>query len=135
MSTTNTIVVTRHPALVQYLQEIGITTGSEPVHGHITDPAILRGKHVIGVLPLSLAASASTITEVPLSLTPEDRGKELSIERVREIAGQPQTYVISPIEVHDEAQRAAHWSGEFGFTWSDDEAVASTDKVKRNRNW
>jgi len=88
-----TIIVTRHPALVDLLQEQGVIDGTETIIEHATADQI-RGKHVIGVLPLSLASEAATVTEVPLSLTPDDRGKELDIDRLREVAGAPRRYVV-----------------------------------------
>lgn len=87
------VVVTRHPALVQYLTEEGICPEGIPVVAHAT-PEVVRNNHVYGVLPLHLAAEAALVTEVPLALTPEDRGVELSIERMREIAGEPVTYRV-----------------------------------------
>lgn len=80
------LIVTRHPALRQYLIELGVADESTPVITHVSDPAILRGKVVAGVLPLSLAYLCKEIWEVELDLTPEDRGKELTLERMREIA-------------------------------------------------
>ena len=90
----NTIIITRHPALVQLLAERGIIDGTEAVVAHAS-PEDVRGRHVIGVLPLSLAAMAASVTEVPLSLAPEDRGKELDIQRLREVAGDAVTYVVA----------------------------------------
>ncbi len=92
------LVITRHPALVQYLRETGIIEDGATVLEHVADPSILDGQDVIGVLPLSLAARCRTITEVPLSLTPADRGRELTIERIREIARPPQTWVVRAAE-------------------------------------
>jgi hypothetical protein len=88
-----TIVVTRHPSLVALLEERGLVDGTERVVSHATREDI-EGNHVIGVLPLSLASAALDVTEVPLALTPEDRGKELGIDRLREIAGDPVTYKV-----------------------------------------
>lgn len=87
------IIVARHPALVQYLIERGVCPEGTPVVAHAT-PEVVRHNHVYGVLPLHLAAEAALVTEVPLALTPEDRGVELSIERMREIAGEPVTYRV-----------------------------------------
>lgn len=115
--TANTIVITRHPALVQLLRERGIIDPPCPVCGerpgeenefsschvvharpvtivpHAT-PALVRGKHVIGVLPLGLAALATSITEIPLALSPEMRGKELDLSTLRQVAGEPVTYKV-----------------------------------------
>lgn len=88
------IIVTRHQSLVDYLQEINLADESTPVLSHATAEDV-RGQDVIGVLPLSLASVANSVTEVPLALAPEDRGQELSLARVREIAGAPRTYLVS----------------------------------------
>lgn len=87
------IIVTRHPALVDYLREIGLVDEDVPVIDHAT-PRDVIGREVIGVLPLHLAVLAHTVTEIPLALTPTDRGRELPIERVREIAGHARTYSV-----------------------------------------
>lgn len=87
------IIVTRHPALVEYLKEIGVITGDEPVITHATEEDV-RGKDVIGVLPLSLASVANRVTEVTLNLTPEIRGRELTLEEVRSVAGDVTTYTV-----------------------------------------
>lgn len=87
------IVVTRHPALVEYLKEMEIIDGNERVITHATEDDV-RGKDVIGVLPLSLASVANSVTEVTLNLTPEMRGKELSLEEVRSIAGEIIKYTM-----------------------------------------
>jgi hypothetical protein len=88
------VVITRHPALVGLLTERGIIDGTEPVLTH-ADAGDVRNQHVIGVLPLSLAAEAASVTEVPLSLAPEDRGQELSLERLREVAGPAKVYTVT----------------------------------------
>ena len=90
----DTVVVTRHPALVDLLIERGLVSAGTRVLDHASYYDVC-GKHVIGVLPLHLAAAASQVTVVPLELTPDDRGRELSIERLREIAGDAVTYTVS----------------------------------------
>lgn len=87
------IVVTRHEGLVAYLREIGLIDASTPVVAHASIETVV-GKHVIGVLPLSLAAAATRVTEIPMALPQELRGKELSLEDMRRFAGAPVTYVV-----------------------------------------
>jgi len=87
------VVVTRHQALIEYLIELGLITPETPALSHAS-PDQIKGKDVIGVLPLSLAKYARSVTEIPLALSPEDRGQELTIERLREIAGDPTTYTV-----------------------------------------
>lgn len=91
------VVVTRHSALVAYLEEQGLIQGGTHVISH-AKPWDVKGKHVIGVLPLALAALASSITEVPLVLPEEARGRELTLEEIRSWAGTPCTYKVSVVE-------------------------------------
>lgn len=88
-----TVVVTRHPALVEHLIEIGLCKPDTPVITHAC-PADVRGKHVIGVLPLSLAALAARVTEVPLTIPEELRGQELTAEQIWQHACHPRTYTV-----------------------------------------
>lgn len=85
-----TIVVTRHKCLVQYLQEIGHVGPDVTVIEHATEQAV-TGQHVIGILPIRLAALCATYAECSLVLEEQDRGiPDLPIERIRQIA-QPLT--------------------------------------------
>jgi putative CRISPR-associated protein (TIGR02620 family) len=87
------LVVTRHKALVQYLIEEGMITAETPILSHVTSKDV-EDKHVIGVLPLHLAALAATVTEVPLDIPAELRGQELDLEQVRAFAGDPVKYSV-----------------------------------------
>ena len=92
-----TLVVTRHKALVTYLRERGLIEDWVEVLSHVEDPSVLDGAIVVGVLPFHLAARCRAIIEIPLDLSPEDRGKELSLSRLREIAGDPVMYRVERI--------------------------------------
>ena len=91
------IIVTRHQALIDYLKEIGIIDGNEPIVAHATADDV-RDKHVIGVVPLSLACLAKKVTEVPLLIPSSMRGKELSIDDMRRYADSPVTYKVTVID-------------------------------------
>ena len=91
-----TIVITRHPALIDLLVERGIVPAGTQVLDHATAEDV-AGQDVVGVLPLHLAAEAASVTEVPLALTREMRGQELSLETLREIAGDPVTYRVTRV--------------------------------------
>lgn len=84
------IVVTRHEGLVDYLVAEGHIGPDTDVISHAT-PVQVQGRHVIGVLPLSLAALAASITEVPLRVPAALRGAELTEEQVREFLAGPLT--------------------------------------------
>lgn len=88
-----TVVVTRHPSLVQLLIERALIDEHATVIAHATATDV-QGARVIGVLPLRLASLAAEVVEVELALTPADRGVELTIERLREIAGEVVTYRV-----------------------------------------
>lgn len=90
------LVVTRHQGLVDYLIEEGLIPSSAWVVDHAT-PNMVKGRDVWGVLPHSLSCLAKSFTEVPLKLTPEMRGKELSAQDVREVAGKPVTYKVERV--------------------------------------
>ena len=89
----NKLVVTRHAGLIQYLLEIGLISKDDEIVAHATVENV-RGKDIVGVLPLSLACYANTVTEVPLALPQELRGTDLPLEAVRSYAGKPVTYVV-----------------------------------------
>lgn len=91
------IVVTRHKALVEYLIAIGLVEETDEVVSHATVKDV-QGKHVIGVLPLHLAAHAASVTVVPLRVPPELRGAELDLVQVTELAGAPETYSVQRLK-------------------------------------
>jgi hypothetical protein len=89
------LVITRHKALVQYLKEQGIIGADARVIEQATEDDV-RGQHVIGILPIRLAALCDSYSECSLVLGPQDRGvTDLPIERVREIAQPLATYRVT----------------------------------------
>lgn len=71
----STIIVTRHAGLVSWLAEQGI---SGQIIAQVTPDDVL-GKDVVGVLPLHLAALASTVTVVDMpGLRVDQRGIDLT---------------------------------------------------------
>lgn len=96
----NTIIITRHKGLVEYLKEKGLVNGNFDVIEHASIETV-KGRHVIGVLPNHLAVHAKSLTEIPLNIPAELRGKELTAEQVREFAGEPATYVILSKKEYD----------------------------------
>jgi|DEB0MinimDraft_3_1074331.scaffolds.fasta_scaffold04331_2 putative CRISPR-associated protein (TIGR02620 family) len=88
------IVVTRHPALVEYLREQEIICDHTPVFtGNVTAHGI-AGCHVIGVLPMHMAAHAASITEVTLDIPYHKRGHELSLSDIYECERGIHTYTV-----------------------------------------
>lgn len=91
------LIVTRHKALVRYLKRLGI-------EGDVLEHATLRdvqGNIVYGVLPFYLASKCLFFTEVSLTLTPEQRGRELTFEELCEANPRLTTYrvTVAPVAV------------------------------------
>ena len=93
------ILITRHKALAEFLNQQGIKFDKIIEHATAED---VKGKDVYGVLPLHLAALANTITSVDLNLPAEMRGKELTISDVGEYFNSLTTYKVSKIESTNE---------------------------------
>ena len=89
----DTVIVTRHPALLQYLHELGVVAEGTPILSHATADDV-RCKHVYGVLPMRLAAEAAALTEVSMNVPAEWRGTELSLEQIKACGPTLTTYVI-----------------------------------------
>lgn len=87
----SSVCVTRHPALVEYLREIGLACDQVIAHAA---PADVAGRDVIGVLPLHLAALAGSVIEVPLNVPAEMRGRELTLAEIRQYAERPVRYQV-----------------------------------------
>lgn len=87
-----TIIVTKSPAIVQYIVELGLVSSARVLL--LPRAEDVRGKHVIGELPLHLAALAESVTEIPLDIPVSLLGKELSLEQVRKYAEPPVTYTV-----------------------------------------
>lgn len=87
------ILITRHQGLVDFLLEQGHEFGL--VISHVTAPAVLDGKDVIGVLPVHLAARCETFSELTLEIPAELRGVDLSRDQVAEFQRGIRTYKIT----------------------------------------
>lgn len=94
-------VITRHKALLAYLLDKDIIKEGEYKLVEHADYKDVEGQDVIGVLPLQLASYAKSVTEVPLKLTPEMRGKELTFEEVEKIAEKPVQYIVREVNSSD----------------------------------
>lgn len=94
-------VITRHKALLAYLLDKDIIKEGEYKLIEHADYKDVEGQDVIGVLPLQLASYAKSVTEIPLKLTPEMRGKELTFEEVEKVAEEPVQYIVREVNNSD----------------------------------
>ena len=86
-----TIIVTRHSGLVDWLSQRGITG---KVIASAT-PDDVRGMHVIGALPLHLAALADKVTTVDYFCPMELRGKDLTAQQLDDLGAVLNTYKVT----------------------------------------
>lgn len=91
------VVITTQPALVEYLRELGMADNWTRVIQRVT-PDDIRDLRVVGTLPLSLAAIADRVTEIPIIGPPELRGRRLTIAQIKLYACAPLTYRVRQIE-------------------------------------
>ena len=91
------VIVTRHTALVHYLNEKGYTNPDTTVLSHVTDTDQIKDKNVVGVLPHSMSCLCKTFSEVPLNIPADKRGKELTLEDMYEMAGELVTYSVQKL--------------------------------------
>jgi putative CRISPR-associated protein (TIGR02620 family) len=91
----DTLIVTRHRGLVEWLGRRGITGTVLP---QVT-PEDIRGKIVYGVLPLHLAALAAEVVTVDLPGIPADkRGADLSPEEMDACGARISRYTVRQTE-------------------------------------
>lgn len=70
------VIVTRHAGAIEWLRQRGI---EGEVIAQVASPEQIRGKVVVGALPLHLAAEAAEVVAIDMPrLSAEQRGKDLS---------------------------------------------------------
>ena len=110
-----TVVVSRHPRLVDYLKQEGWVSPDTPFIEANARPDDVQGKHVFGVLPMWLAAKAVLVTEVFVNPPWDWRGagkQDLTIEEIRLYVRAPVTYEINEVHV---APRKAKQEATHGY--------------------
>ena len=89
------VIVTRHPALIELLKEMkNFDVSDAKVLTHIEDSSIIEGKIVCGVLPHSLSCLCDKFIEIPLKIPSDLRGKELSLDQMRQYGSNPVIYRV-----------------------------------------
>ena len=83
--------------LKQYSIEIGLIDKDTECFSGV-QISTLKGKDVVGILPLHLACYANTFTVIPLNTKRNMDLDELTIEDVRELATAPKTYKIRKVK-------------------------------------
>ena len=88
------VLVTRHPALVEYFANMGLIFDKVITHATAED---VTGNDVYGVLPLRLASFTNTVTSIDMNIPAEMRGKELSLTDIETYFTGMSTYQVKKI--------------------------------------
>ena len=107
------VVVSRHPAMLDYLIEEGWVQPGTPFVTK-AQPNDVRGKHVFGVVPMWLAAETELLTEVVVHTPWEWRGQvnELTVEQIRTYVRDPVTYEIKVIPFDEPFDEPEEYEGD-----------------------
>ena len=89
----DTIIVTRHPGLVEWLERHGIT-GEVKASVTLDD---IKGKHVVGALPAHIAQWAAYVTSVDYFCPFEMRGKDLTADDLESYGAKLFDYRVTPV--------------------------------------
>lgn len=90
----NTIIVTRHAGLVEWLRRRGIV-GDVCEHARPTDVA---GRDVIGILPMNLAALAASVTNVDMDIPADRRGTEFTADDMDKWGARLNRYKVEQVK-------------------------------------
>ena len=88
-----TIIVTRHSGLVEWLNRQGIT-GEVKTSVTVDD---IKGKHVVGALPAHIAQYAAYVTSVDYTCPFEQRGKDLTADQLELYGAKLFNYRVNPV--------------------------------------
>ena len=92
-----TIFVTRHPGAVEWLKKTHPEWGLAKLFGHVNTEDV-RGRRVVGTLPIHLAAIAGEYWHLEMKLPPELRGKEKTEEEMTSCGAQLRCYRVELVE-------------------------------------
>ena len=96
MTGPNVIIVSRHPAAVEFIRRAGELPASVPVLSSVTAEDV-RGKVVYGNLPLHLAAEARAVVAVEFT-GPPPRGQEYTLADMEAAGARLRLYRVRPLE-------------------------------------
>jgi putative CRISPR-associated protein (TIGR02620 family) len=90
------VIVTRHAGLAQWLNSRGY-------NGRVVEratPSDVLNKHVIGKLPMHLAAITASVTNIHVPNVPEDkRGQELTASELDKYLAYMRTYIVKEVSL------------------------------------
>jgi len=106
------VVVTRHSAFVALCVERGLCTPDVKVLAHATFGDILGRRVITSGLPLHLAVECEAVVTIPLTIPPDLRGKELTVEQMRKHAEPTATFIVSRAVALENCKSCEGWGCE-----------------------
>jgi CRISPR-associated protein Csx16 len=97
LSPKEVVIVTRHSGAIEWLRRQGIEA---EVIAQAT-PDQIRGKNVIGALPLHLATECFTMTSIAFDTPPNKRGEELSANDMEKFGARLETFLVRRVATPD----------------------------------
>lgn len=87
------VIVSRHPGTIAWLKNHGITG---KIISHVSDPAQIAGKIVIGNVPMHLAVQAHAVVTIDMPSLPTDRrGQDLTPEEMDSFGARMTAYKVT----------------------------------------
>jgi putative CRISPR-associated protein (TIGR02620 family) len=109
METRATVIVSRHPGALEWLREHHPQVAEAPVVASAT-PDDVRGRVVIGNVPLHLAAQAAEVWAIEFD-GPPPRGAEYSAEDMEAAGARLRRYRVTALgEPEDQSVRIIEWA-------------------------
>jgi two-component sensor histidine kinase len=90
------IIITKHNAVKHYIISKQMATKETPCFS-VAEIKDIEGKHVIGFIPLYLAAKAGMYTEIKINLKREDIKRELTLNEIEHRVKNVNTFKIEKI--------------------------------------
>ena len=91
------LILTQHIGAIEWLRRIGITAEI------VTQPTAekVRGKHVIGDLPIHMAIECFTVTSIAFDKTPNKREEEISANDMEKFGARLETFLVRRVATPD----------------------------------
>lgn len=90
------ILITRHPDVIKLLKELKVIDSETTIIDHATAEDI-KGKEVIGILPIDLAAHCSKVHSIIWNIPIEARGRDWTYEETKRYYSGIKTYIVREI--------------------------------------
>lgn len=92
------IVITRHEDTIRLLKEKGIITENDTILDHVDNIEQIKGKTVLGTLPIDLASYCEKILFTKWDIPLEARGRDWTYEETKKFFNGISEYKVIKLE-------------------------------------